>query len=137
MSFFIFNILFIFFLQDLKKVRYSLILHVVSLEQHIKLHCFGYEFDYSYEYHGPSQYIVCTPFTERCIFAILIAMQQYQVGCLFGSVGNGKSAVCSHVSKVSPYAFIYLCLFFMQRFWRFRKDRTTLFSHDFLLKSEK
>lgn len=70
------------------------------VEFRVKICCFGYEFDYGYEYHGPSHSMVCTPFTDRCVYAILMALHQYQVGSLFGSVGYGKSALCSEISKV-------------------------------------
>ena len=69
------------------------------------MNCFGFDLQYGYEYLGPSECITHTPSTDRHIVSTLLALKQYQAGCLYGASNSGKTRTVAEVSKVRKLVF--------------------------------
>ena len=84
-------------------IFYNIVFFTHFLEDFLKVKCFGAEFLYGFEYISAFEPIVLTPFSDRCMTSILLALHQHQTPCLFGRPNTSTSCISSNISKVLQY----------------------------------
>jgi len=76
------------------------------------VNCFGFDWQYGYEYLGPSECITHTPSTDRHIVSILLALKQHQAGCLYGASSSGKTRTVAEIGKVKREILLFFAALF-------------------------